>query len=180
MTKIAVMLALVLPVAAGAQEVFKCKGADGSVTFSQHPCGDGAEAVQIRTYEPSAEERARAAARARPSALSLDGDLRICLDRAQRVAAPVFRQIEANWARIRQLEHRSRQAANNLAGATWEAGLRQEIASLHQANATLQTSADEQVRQAENACYQERERQARALEEAERREAERLQGQPQG
>jgi hypothetical protein len=159
----ALLLLAALSGDAFAQDVYKCRGADGALTFSQQPCGDHAETVTIKAHEPSAADRAQAAARLRMSSVGLDGEYRICVDRAQRsIGGSTGRSINANNARIRQIEGRIRMTNNNLAGATLEAGLRQEIAALHQANAALQASADEALRAAETQCQQERARREEA------------------
>lgn len=171
---------LLAPGAVVAQEVYKCKDASGALTFSQQPCGESAETVVIKTHQPSASDRAYASGRLRPSAVGLDGDMRVCFERAKRsVYSSTGREIDNNNSRIAQLERRLRLVNNNLAGATLEAGLRQEVAALHQANATLRSTGDEMLRDAEDGCRRERDRREAAALEAEQREFERLEAERQ-
>lgn len=46
---------LSIPLTATSESVYKCVDAQGKVTFSQRPCGDNAQEVQVRTT-PAAED----------------------------------------------------------------------------------------------------------------------------
>lgn len=179
MKRLALVLLAIAPALIWAQDVYKCRGVDGALTFSQQPCGDTAETVTIKAHQPSAADRAQAAARLRPTVVGLDGDYRQCVERARRaIAGSTGRSVDANNARIAQIERRIRMTNNNLAGATLEAGLRQETAALHQANAALVAAGDESFRAAEGECQRERARREEAALEAERLEAERVEAPP--
>lgn len=173
MRALCLLLAIAFAAPCEAQQVFKCTRPDGTLEFSQQPCGAQAEELTIRAHEPNAADRLQAGARLRPSAVSLDGDFRLCVERERRAVAGINSSIGANQRRIAQLEYRARFANNNLAGATYEAGLRQEIASLHEANATLRATAEESFARGEERCRNEREQRAQALAEAEEVDRER-------
>ena len=165
---LAVLYLLVLPGALAAQTIYKCAGAHGVQVFSQVPCGVEAEEVQLRVAEPTEADRTAAAQRlARPGVVALDGDERVCLDRAHRTAhdSP-SRQLRAYRQRLAALERRARYTNNNLAGATLEAGLREEIAGIHQAMATIQMSAEQAYQAGAQRCRDQRARRERQSKDA--------------
>lgn len=165
MRSLAIVACLVAFSPATAQTVYRCTDSNGNPVFSQTPCSPAAEEHRIRVIEPSAAEKAAAADRlARTPSSSLEGDERVCLLRAERAAYAVpNRQLREHERRLSILEARTRYAANNLAGATYEAGLREEKAGIHQAMAAIRSAADQAYYAAAQRCHEERARREAAL-----------------
>jgi hypothetical protein len=141
--------------AVSGQTMYKCKGADGTYAFTQQPCADNAEAIELKVVAPPPEaiESANREFQVRAGLTSLQYEERNCIDRARRsVYDSVDRRISGHRQRIRRLEAELQTANNNLAGATFGAGIREQIAGLHQAIATEQSSADSMFTAAEQRC----------------------------
>lgn len=160
MHRIALLATLAMAAPVAAQTVYKCTDANGNPVFSQTPCSPQAEELHLRVIEPTAADRAAAADRlSRPSSVGLDGDERVCMERAHRLAYDgPNRQLRTYRQRLAHLERRTRYTNNNLAGATLEAALREEISGIHQAMATVQMSADQTYQAAAQRCRDERAR----------------------
>lgn len=127
-----------------AQTAYRCTGPDGTPIFSQNPCADDAEEIQIKVVAPPQGELDAAGERARDLAarVTLENDEAACVRRAEdRAYRPLNSRVSQLQRRIADLEAQIARRANNLAGATWEAGMREEIASLHQAIATERSTA---------------------------------------
>lgn len=143
--KFLVLLAMLAPGAAMAQTVYKCKAADGSTVYAQQPCGKDAEAREVKGQgvpsdvgDTSAREAMARNTATRNSAMTEDSCVASATQRAWR---PANANIRTHEQRIAALNADIRRANNNLAGATWQAGLRQEIAGLQQAIATERATA---------------------------------------
>lgn len=146
---------------AQAQTVFKCTGPDGSPVFSQSQCGNDAQEVEVKVVAPSSEqiENAGEESRSRLAARKVEQDEIACIRRVERSANGASDRRARDYnARINALERRIGTAANNFAGATWEIGMREEIASLHQAIAMDRASADSVVASGRQRCMEERQR----------------------
>ena len=127
--------AALLSVAAhAAPAVYKCAGPNGSIVFSQLPCGKDAKAVDtsgaLRTgTSPNVEGVSDYAAMGR-----IDSDCRmseLAIDRRyQDELADVDR-------RIARLRDSMRTSMNNLAGATRNSGIQAEIASLNDSRSSI-------------------------------------------
>lgn len=153
-------------------QVYKCAGPGGSTVYSQAPCGANAQEVQVRNSAPptnDGSDRNRAAV-AQSVALSSAGIAeRNCIQRAESdILGPSNRRIGDYQRQISSLNSQMARANNNLAGATWQTGLRNQIASLQQSIATERASADAQLLTARQNCGAIR----RAREEEIRRPAE--------
>lgn len=166
MTLSLALCAAVVGLPATAQTVYKCVATDGTPTFSQRPCS--ADPAQVTTIEVMPVGRADATAVARAAELSrtqhLDAERRACIARAtEGHLQNSDDRIRNHRRRIADLEAQARRARNNLAGATWEAGLRQEMSAL-----TAAISDEHSTRAAIIAAAQARcdEAHARALEQS--------------
>lgn len=147
--------ALLLPAAAPAQTVYKCT-INGQTAYQQQPCADDANATTLQ-FKQRKEETAGTDAYLRLSRnvklndINRTGDE--CVAEANR---RIWYQANRRIARLDQQINRLRlnilRANNNAAGASWEAGMRSEIAGLEQAIATERTSADALVMEAEQRC----------------------------
>jgi hypothetical protein len=146
---------------AHAQTVYKCTDADGSPVFSQNPCGNDAQVIEVKTVAPPEDQLLAAGeeAQARSTIRALDLQENECVRRAERAAHSASgRRVYQYQKRIAALEARIARAANNFAGATWEAGMREEIAGLHQSIATERAGADAVVASAITRCAEARRR----------------------
>lgn len=107
----AVMLVLCLVSApALAQQVYKC----GAV-YSDKPCGQAPEVVDLKTYQPSARERAMARERAaidRRDVQISDMEFARREARAQAYAAQAAARDAANQMRCARIQQQARNAAN--------------------------------------------------------------------
>lgn len=163
-----VVLALVcvaMPPAVAAQKVYRCKDPKGGPTiYSQTPCssdGTGQEEIEVKTAKPperTPEETARVEAMQHNRVMGNIVDreatcIRVSSDNVWRPANARIRQYEQQ---ISQLEADTRRARNNLAGATWEAGLREQISSLQQMIATERQTASTQEIAARRECAEQR------------------------
>ena len=155
----ALAIALLWPAAATAQ-VYRCKGASGETVFSQAPCGGDAQEVKVRASRAATAVDGEAPRAVAGPDLS-DGPIaeRVCLQNRE---APIIRSSNQRLAdyqrQISGLNSRIAQANNNLAGATWEAGLRSEIAGLQQAAASERASQATQLAGVRTQCAEERRR----------------------
>lgn len=148
------------------QDVYRCKGANGETAFSSKPCSPDAKPITLRHSAPAsggdtsgqsgeADMAARGSVAIREQQCIRSADASIRDPAADRIAG--YR------ARIRTLENGLRYAQNNQAGATWSAGLRQEIAALQQSITTEETSAETLAQAAYQRCRDERQRAEDAL-----------------
>lgn len=91
---------------------------------------------------------------------------RNCLAAEQsRIYGPVNARAQDVSRQIAALNRDLSRASNNLAGATYEAGIRSQIASLQQSQAADRTSADSQMAEARRRCGDARTERERATRE---------------
>ncbi|MBK8068771.1 MAG: DUF4124 domain-containing protein [Rhodanobacteraceae bacterium] len=159
------VIAIALTLAANAvfaSQVYKCKDVNGTVVFSQRPCAD--DPAQVETVDTSrslktgtggsVEEQSEFAAMneiRRKCAARLDG----ISGRYAAQRASIARQIAALEASIERTN-------NNLAGATAESGLRQQIGSLSVERGSLAAAEASEMQSARQQCRDEREGRGRA------------------
>lgn len=127
-----VFLVLFLPLVCGA-EVYRCQDG-GTTVFSATPCGPGARAVVVRPASGVGASAEDGNPSATGSALLERADLasrkRILADeiwRKERQIASLQSEHEARQAELREKKSR---ANNNLAGATWEKSISEEMQSV--------------------------------------------------
>jgi hypothetical protein len=118
-----VVAAMLIGACAGSQAgIYKCV-VDGRTTFSQHPCGDAAQEVDIK-YQPETERSAPPVADTRGSDIA---SLAI-LDRRIRDKQDEIRRYQSKRdSELGRLRAKKAYANNNLAGATWEQSISMEM-----------------------------------------------------
>lgn len=166
----ALVVALALmPCTAMAQTVYKCEGADGVTVYAQQPCSTDASKVEERHVRGIGKADPAAVARQQATD-DRSAMLRSEEDCVRQRSTPIYAASGARLRdygrRIRGLEQKIATRANNIAGATWEAGMREEVAALHGSISTERASADGLVSDARLACQQERIRAEEAKEAA--------------
>lgn len=123
-------------------QVFKCKDANGTTVFASQPCGAGAQAIDVRPASGAARTPPLATTTAPASSTAIgesaaprsltqradDAARRRILDddiyRKQRELNALQEELSARQAQLRE---KKRHAANNLAGATWEQSISDEM-----------------------------------------------------
>lgn len=141
---IALAMAAALAVSAAAEaQVYKCKDASGASVYSQQPCGT--DAREVKTRKAPAVDVAAISQQQSNAGKVLDAGYRYseCMNAVDaQVVAPSRQRIAGYREQIAGLNRSIRRANNNVAGASWEAGLRGQIAGLEQAIATERTALD--------------------------------------
>ncbi|PJK00812.1 DUF4124 domain-containing protein [Lysobacteraceae bacterium NML91-0213] len=154
--------AMLLLVSATAQgQIYRCKGAGGATTYSDKPCGADAELREYRaprapeaSGEPDSNVRAILQSNEMSSIAIAE---RRCLGNAESdIYRPVNSRVAGYQREIQQLERQLSGANNNLAGATYGSGIRNQIAALHQSISTERAAADTQMAAARQNCSQQR------------------------
>lgn len=122
-------------------EIYKCEGPNG-IQFSDKPCeGTPSEEVQVDYAEPTAEQRAMT-----EQTRAATGRMVEEVDHQRAV-----RTLESRIARLKgerddeigALRRKKRYANNNLAGATWEQSISEEMKAVAQRyNADIQAARD--------------------------------------
>lgn len=147
----ATLILLVLPMAAPSPQVYKCTDNAGTVVYSQRPCAD--DPAKVETVDTSRALRTGSGGSVAEQGefADLNAVRRDCDGRLNGISARYDSQRRRTAAEIEALERQAAQANNNLAGATYDAGIRQQIAglltergALQQAEATERTAAREQ------------------------------------
>lgn len=153
-------------------QVYKCPGPDGKPQYTDKPCGDDPEKNAVKLHVPQAPtdgayERNAAYLSDTTTRRNIQFQEEACingeLDRIARGSANRIRELQT---RVVILERRGARANNNLAGATYLAGIREEMAGLHGAISTERASAAEQETAARDRCRAERERKEAELDRA--------------
>jgi predicted RNase H-like nuclease (RuvC/YqgF family) len=118
-----------LPLLAQA-DIYKCVN-EGKTTFSQLPCG---ETAQVVTVKPSKRNESSTASREIYTKQLNAIEIRIEIKKLEREISQLrtkkrslLRTMDAELATLRQ---KKQTAANNLAGATWEASISSEMQSV--------------------------------------------------
>lgn len=151
------LIAILLPSTLTAQTVYKCT-VNGQTAYQQQPCDDNARAEQLE-FKARKEDTVGTDAYVRMSRnvklADIENAQQQCISNARdRIYSQANRRIAGLDAQIVRLRQRITVAANNMAGASWEAGMRSEIAGLEQAIATERTSADGLFMDAEQRCIE--------------------------
>lgn len=124
------------------------------------PAGGKQQEMQVKASKPATQTEAdirRAQDSQRDLAItSAARQEQNCLGQIDAVWTSANRRIKDSETRIAALDRRAAQARNNLAGATWEAGMREEIAGLHQAIATERATATAQASDIRRQCTDQR------------------------
>ncbi len=133
-----------------AHAVFKCE-VDGKITFSQTRCAPTAETIQVKTHIPSAESAEHAASRADAIKAELDKtqaqrELRRIRTQIRALEADVARYQKRQDNEIAALREKKLHANNNLAGATWEQSISQEMQAVVQNYTSKINTARDQIK----------------------------------
>lgn len=138
-------LAFAMPAIAG--EVYKCQKGE-TIVFSEVPCAPNAEKVDtsrsLRTGSGGEEAVQQISDSVEDARCRRDAESRTTGASASRIAG-LQQEKDA-------LELRTRYARNNLAGATWESGLRQQIGAIETSIQQERSSAMQAERDALKAC----------------------------
>jgi hypothetical protein len=134
---------LALTGGAAQAEIYKCEGPDGRLQFSDKPCeGAPSEEVQVDYIEPTAEQRAMTQRTHQAQDRMIEEAEHQRAVKA--VRARISRLQDERGAELAALRHKKRYAANNLAGATWENSISEEMKAVAQRyNADIQAARDE-------------------------------------
>lgn len=148
-----------------AQTVYKCKDKSGAPVFSQQPCATDPRQVEtievkgIGKTDPEAAAAQRASEEASFVASGIARRERECIaSRANPIESSSNARVAGYEQRIAVLQQKIRLANNNLAGATYESGIRNEIAALQTSISTEQSSAGRLISDAISACADDRKR----------------------
>lgn len=181
-----VVLLLAVSVAQG-QAMYKCKTASGRTIYQQQPCAGSATEVERREIkaDPAGDAQAGVSAQAammRGVAMTdIDYETSACMGSAsRRVFGPMERRVANLEGEKQALLRQTQQANNNLAGASWESGLRSQIAGLDSAIATERAMADATFSRERSLCQEQGEARKREAQErfAAEDEAQRRAAQP--
>ncbi|WP_337054999.1 DUF4124 domain-containing protein [Pseudoxanthomonas sp. USHLN014] len=154
---------------AHAQAVYKCKGKDGGTAYQSSPCSPDAQPVKVqgtRAATLTEGEIANRQAVFKSTDLSSAGIAeQNCLSAANsRIYGSSNQRVAEYQAQISRLNARAARANNNLAGATFESGLRTQIASLQQSIAQERSAADTSMNAERQRCGDQRAEAERAIE----------------
>ena len=140
-------LSISAPSANAQKAIFKCSGPNGSTVFSQSPCGKDSKEVTVRSDAPATSDNAAVAA------ISASVSDMHCRDDAYRDTLGIADgNIERMQREKSRLEADTRRAANNMAGAMWESGLRKQIGDIDNAIVQERANAQAAYRQAIQVC----------------------------
>lgn len=128
-----IVSAAVLVALAAEAGVYKCV-VDGKTAFSQIPCGETAEEVELRYHTPEPPPAESGGAPAIPAADPMPeankADL-VILDRRIRAKEDEIKKYQRyRDADMERLRRRKGYANNNLAGATWEQSISTEMVAV--------------------------------------------------
>ena len=159
-----VALALAMPTESTAQKMYRCKSAGGATIYSQMPCaGDGKDQQEIEVKATRASERTPEEVAAMETMQhnrtmgNIANQEATCIRaRADNIWRGANARIQQHEQQITKLEADTRRARNNLAGATWEAGLREQISGINQLIAMERQTASTQEIEARRECAAQR------------------------
>lgn len=111
-------------------DVYKCKNADGSLTFSGQPCSSSAEKIKVVTPVPSTDDvkRAKLETERLDKYLSDSKKEREILDLERKIKD---KEQERDSA-VAMIKRQQATANNNLAGAQYYAGLATEMQAVNE------------------------------------------------
>lgn len=143
----------------GAQTIYKCTAADGTTMYSQMPCGKHEKKIELKP-----DRKPDAFARSQIRALNQyrqenDMDRREASCIQELSSAQINnsdRRISDLQGELRRLNVRIRYANNNLAGATYESGLRTQMGATQSSIATERASESAALSNAHRVCAERR------------------------
>lgn len=111
-------------------DIYKCTDGKGHVTFSQMPCAPDAKKITVETVQPT-EDQAKATSEANNQNRKIIKESRD--ERGMEAAhKKVQALIDMRDAELNTLRVKKGLAANNLAGATWEKSISDEMQAVNQ------------------------------------------------
>lgn len=141
----AMMLFAVVALATGpvSAQVYKCTGPNGTTIFADAPCAVGAKPIVVRPAAgagsgvedvPAEEGGTKTSAEENRSRLSERADLavrrRILSNDIDRKEAEIKSKTREMEEKLEALRQKKRFARNNLAGATWEQSISEEMSAV--------------------------------------------------
>ncbi|MCB1934147.1 MAG: DUF4124 domain-containing protein [Candidatus Accumulibacter sp.] len=148
-----IVLALLLATTpATAQKVYKCTAANGTTEFSQRPCSDDPDKVQTVDTSRSLKTGSGGSVADQSDFASMNEVRRRCQVRLDNISSRYAGQRRRIADEIAALESRVARTNNNLAGATLESGLRQQIAGLAAERGSLSTAESQEMQAAREQC----------------------------
>lgn len=155
MRVVAFLLSLLLvlaPTAVTGQSVYKCVDDRGTTVFSQRPCADDPEKVETVDTSRALKTGTGGAVAEQGEFAQMNQLRRRCDDRLTSVQDRYSREYGRIEREIANLEARSTTANNNLAGATYESGLRGQIAGLMSERGTLKAAESQELLSVREQC----------------------------
>lgn len=140
MNRILFCLLLVSSSAVTGQTVFKCKDNLGNPVFSQRPCADDPAKIETVDTSRSLKTGSGGSVAEEGEYADMNELRRQCQARASEIASRYAATYGRIAGEIAGLESKITLAKNNLAGATWESGMRQQIAGLVAERATMKAA----------------------------------------
>lgn len=145
MIRCALIITVTLACAAASADVYKCKK-DGKTVFSDQPCSQGAEKINVKPATGHADAVSEADAVAASKAFvektntstkrnALDADI----ERAQNRITSLQESRDRELAALREKKQR---ANNNLAGAVWEQSISNEMIAVNETYSSKISSAE--------------------------------------
>ncbi|MEG2805043.1 DUF4124 domain-containing protein [Stenotrophomonas sp.] len=171
----AMRLALALACLGGAlagqahAQVYKCTGKNGETVYAQNPCGAGAKEVQLgstRAATRSSSEVATRQAVFRSTDLS-DAAIaeRNCTASARsNIYGPVDGRIAGYQRQVDALNQQLSAPRENLANATYDSGIRAQVASLQQSISAERQTAETSLNSSRQRCADQRREREAAIE----------------
>ena len=126
-----------------AQVAYKCTSPDGSIVFSQYPCGKNAQKIDVSGAQRHGTPSDAVGEIANSVAIQ-DIDIS-CRHRIDSIRGEFDYQIRPLRRRIRELRSSMNYSADNLAGATRDTGIQTQMSGLDARIAALESSRDSQV-----------------------------------
>lgn len=169
MRSFAIAAMMLLPCAAATAQVYKCKGSNGETVYAQNPCANDSKPHDVRSGKAATVTPGEAANRQTVFKSTDISDAGIaernCLNAARsRIYGPSEQRIAGYERQMQALNREAALARNNLAGATYQAGIRSQVAGLQQSATSERVSADSQMTSASQQCAETKRRQVDAIE----------------
>jgi predicted RNase H-like nuclease (RuvC/YqgF family) len=130
-------------------EIYKCIDQKGKTTFSEHPCGDSAEIITVKTTQPAHPAKSVSDYSAELEAISTRTNIRKLerrIDKLETRKRSLHRKMDAELAALRKKKLR---ANNNLAGAAWLASISSEMKAVSASYTTKIESTQDQIDQSQ-------------------------------
>ncbi len=150
-------------------QVYRCTGSNGETVYAQNPCGAGAKEVNVRSNRGATRSSAEVATRTavfRSTDLS-DASIaeRNCVASARAsIFGPVDSRIAGYQRQVGELNQQLAAPRDNLANATYESGVRTQLASLQQSISMERQTAESSLTQARERCADQRRDREAAIE----------------